>query len=138
MAWVVDTCVVLDVATGDPRFGAASARHLTQRLAAGLVVCPVTVVELGPAFRGELGMLRSFLRGAGIAHGENWQSEDTEAAHAGFCRYVAAKREGSAGRRPVADLLIGGFACRFEGLITRNPGHFTPWFPSLAVANPAA
>lgn len=137
MAWVVDTCVVLDVATGDPRFGAASARHLKQRLADGLVVCPVTVVELGPAFRGDLGLLRAFLRGAGIAHDENWTSPDTEAAHAGFCRYVAAKRAGSAARRPVADLLIGGFASRFDGLISRDPGHFSPWFPSLTVASPA-
>jgi hypothetical protein len=35
------------------------------------------------------------------------------------------------------DILIGGFACRFQGLVTRNPQHFLPYFPALATRQPA-
>jgi predicted nucleic acid-binding protein len=34
------------------------------------------------------------------------------------------KRAGHAGKRPVADVFIESFACRFQGVITRNPKHF--------------
>ena len=32
MAWVVDTCILIDVALPDPEFGLASARLLAERL----------------------------------------------------------------------------------------------------------
>jgi hypothetical protein len=50
MKWVVDTCVVIDVLENDPDFGLRSARLLEERLAEGLAICPVTHVELAPAF----------------------------------------------------------------------------------------
>lgn len=39
-------------------------------------------------------------------------------------------------RRPIADILIGAFAARHEGLVTRNPDHFRPFFPQLVLAEP--
>lgn len=47
MAWVVDTSVVLDLLTGDPGFEPASTACLQTHLDEGLVVSPVTFVELG-------------------------------------------------------------------------------------------
>ena len=42
MAWVVDTCVLIDVLEGDARWGVLSARLLDRLTPKGLVVCPVT------------------------------------------------------------------------------------------------
>ena len=53
MAWVVDTSVVVDLVTGDPQFEAASTACLQAHLSDGLVISPVTFVELGPCFSGD-------------------------------------------------------------------------------------
>ena len=50
MTWVVDTCVVLDVLEGDPEFGLASARLIDKLAGEGLSLCPVSYIELAPAF----------------------------------------------------------------------------------------
>jgi predicted nucleic acid-binding protein len=49
---------------------------------------------------------------------------------------VQTRRSAKAGKRPVADLLIGGFALNRDGLVTRNPGDFRRWFPKLAIREP--
>jgi predicted nucleic acid-binding protein len=46
---------------------------------------------------------------------------------------VTLKRLKKVTKRPVADLLIGGFSLRHQGLITRNPSDFLPFYPELAV-----
>jgi predicted nucleic acid-binding protein len=50
-----------------------------------------------------------------------------------WSRYIARRREHPprSAKRPVADVLIGGFALRFDGLITRNTGDFRKLFPGL-------
>ncbi len=131
MAWAVDTCIVLDVANDDPSFGRSSAAWLHKELGNGLVVCPVTTVELAPQFNSDPRHQEAFLRGCGIDASEPWLWADTLAAHAAWGRYVERKRAAVTFRRPVADILIGAFACRFEGLATRNPDHFAPLFPGL-------
>lgn len=136
MTWVVDTCVVIDVLEGDPQFGLPSARLLQHLLPQGLCVSPVTMVELGAAFAGDLAAQRAFLRDAAISADEAWTEADTATAHAGWHRYVQAKRLTRAARRPVADLLIGAFAANRRGLVTRNAGAFTRWFPQLKVREP--
>lgn len=43
---------------------------------------------------------------------------------------IAAKRRRKSpklAKRPIADMMIGAFACRFDGLIRRNGGDFEPW-----------
>jgi len=67
---------------------------------------------------------------------ESWTMADTEAAHAAWNACVTARRTARIPRRPVADLLIGGFASNRQGLITRNAGDFRPWFPSLEILQP--
>ncbi len=52
MAWVVDTCVLIDVLDDDPHFGKTSAACLQNMLKDGLIVAPVSYIELAPAFVG--------------------------------------------------------------------------------------
>lgn len=134
--WVVDTCVVLDLLENDPSFGQSSAQMLQDRFASGLVLCPVTMIELSPAFSGNLIKQNLFLDLAGFRREEPWTIKDTERAHDAWNLHIQSRRSTRFPKRPVADLLIGAFATRFEGLITRNPDNFSPWFPPLPLLNP--
>ena len=134
--WVIDTCIVLDVFEHDPAFGQRSAELLQKLLPQGLTVSPITMVELSAAFTGDLAEQKSFLDQAGISYTDPWTAADTERAHTAWHAYVVAKRQGSAAKRPVADLLIGGFAANRTGLVTRNPRDFSRWFPSLKLREP--
>ena len=136
MPWVVDTCLVLDVLEDDPRFGARSARLIDSRLAQGVVICPVTFVELAPAFGGDLERQRHFLAKVGIALDEGWQEPDTLSAFVAWHKHVTRRRAKVVPRRPLADILIGAFALRFRGLLTRNPADFRAPFPSLTLVEP--
>lgn len=134
--WVVDTCVVLDVFENDPQFGRVSARLLERLLADGLTVSPVTMVELAAAFDGDLAEQNHFLAEAGIAQPETWTMADTAAAQAAWHAYVRARRMDRTPKRPVADILIGGFALNRQGLVTRNAADFRRWFPRLVIREP--
>ncbi len=136
MAWVVDTCLLIDVAEADPTFGVASARLLDGKRANGLAICPATYVELAPVFNGDQTAQNEFLFNLGVTWPEAWQFGDTEEAHRGWHRYVAARRTARIPKRPLADVLIGAFASRFDGLLTRNEGDFRAVFPSLIIATP--
>lgn len=136
MTWVVDTCLLIDVLDDDPVFGEPSATLLEDHLPEGLIVCPITYAELAPAFDGDLDLQEEFLRRAGISHREDWSFRDTREAHAAWHRHVLNKRRGASAKRPLADILIGAFALRFDGLLTRNPGDFQPSFPGLEVRVP--
>jgi hypothetical protein len=63
--------------------------------------------------------------------GRSWTLADTECAHRAWNAYVQARRASDVPKRPVADVLIGAFACRYQGLITRNPVDFRRCFPKL-------
>lgn len=135
MPWVVDTSVLLDVRMNDAQFGMASAQCLAAHLADGLVISPVTYVELAPAFDGGAALQEKFLERNGVEWLEPWTQADTEGAHRLWAEYVKKKRAGLTGqgsKRPVADVFIEAFAKRFQGLITRNPKHF----PTVQVVVP--
>ena len=136
MAWVVDTCLLIDVAEADPTFGVASARLLESKRADGLAICPATYVELAPVFNGDQTAQNEFLFNLGVTWPEAWSQADTEEAHRAWHRYVAARRSANVPKRPLADILIGAFASRFDGLLTRNESDFKTAFPSLTVATP--
>lgn len=134
--WVVDTCVILDVFENDPSFGAHSAKLLERLLPDGLTLSPATMVELAPAFQGDMAEQKRFLEQVGISHAEPWTPNDTDAAHQAWNSYITARRTQKLPRRPIADILIGAFAINRQGLITRNPSDFRPWFPKLTVRQP--
>ncbi len=136
MAWVVDTCLLIDVAVADPTFGNASARLLDARQAAGLTICPVTFIELAPVFGGDRAAEENFLSNVGVAWPRQWTLADSHQAHAGWARYVQQKRQRAVGKRPIADILIGAFALRHGGLLTRNGADFHVHFPELVLGEP--
>lgn len=137
MSWVVDTCVLLDIALADPAFSMPSARMLDLLRPDGLTACPVTLVEIAPVLGGKAAHVRQFCDGLGIPFEEGWNLDDTQAAIRAWHAYVSAKRAGLATKRPIADILIGAFASRRRGLVTRNPADFAPWFETLTLLNPA-
>ena len=110
MAWVVDTCLLIDIAEADPTFGVASARLLDRKRADGLAICPASYVELSPVFNGDQTAQNEFLFNLGVAWPEAWNQADTEEAHRAWHRYVAARRIAHVPKRPLADILIGAFA----------------------------
>jgi predicted nucleic acid-binding protein len=135
--WLVDTCVLIDVAERDEAHGLASATHLQAALRRGLVICPVTYAELAPVFDGDRGMQEEFLAGAGVRFDEPWTRDDTLAAHEAWAAYVHHRRRRGVPKRPMADVLIGAMASRFDGLITRNATDFARLFPDLRLSVPS-
>ena len=136
MPWVVDTCVLIDVLEDDPKFGAASAARLESLAGQGLVICPVTYAELAPAFAGQAELQDEFLSGVGADWTEPWTWQDTRAAHAAWAQFIEHRRRKRTPKRPLADVLIGAFASRHNGLITRNGKDFATLFPELHVEDP--
>ncbi len=133
MPWVVDTCMLIDVLDDDPRFGRSSALLLDSYAGEGLLVCPFTYAELAPAFGGNPALQEEFLRGVGVDFRQDWTWEDTRRAHEAWHRFAERKRRRELPRRPLADVLIGAFASRFQGLLTRNAGDFESLFPALSL-----
>lgn len=136
MAWVVDTCLLLDIGLDDPRFAGKSERLLESKAADGLVICPVTYVQLGPAFGGETNPLEKFLLNLGIDFREDWTWEDTKQSNAAWSRYVRRRRAKQTAKRPVADVLIAAFASRFGGLLTRNSRDFAQLLEASKILEP--
>lgn len=136
--WVVDTCILLDIFENDPAFGRPSAKLLHKLLPQGLTISPVTMIELAAAFSGDMAEQKYFLDQAGISYHELWTAADTEEAHAAWNGYVVAKRLAQTAKRPIADILIGGFAASRTGLVTRNPRDFSRWYPRLKIQEPTA
>lgn len=71
-------------------------------------------------FNGDAKAQNEFLFHLGVVWPEEWTVPDTAAAHEAWHRYVKAKRAGQIPKRPVADVLIGAFASRFDGILTRE------------------
>jgi len=135
MAWVVDTCVLLDLVHSTDQQAADAEAVLSQ--AGSVVVCPVTIIELGPTFR-DPGKLRDFLLDYNIDASEAFTPEDADVGREAWQRIIAQRRATGSPRRPIADVLIGAFAQRRLGIITRNSGDFRTLFPHVPVWIPGA
>lgn len=61
---------------------------------------------------------------------------NTMAAHYAWNDFIAKRPRGEIAKRPIADILIGAFASRFDGLLTRNARDFQKLFPSLRIQTP--
>jgi predicted nucleic acid-binding protein len=136
VSWVVDTCVLIDIAEGDPQFSRRSAQLLDHRRSAGLLVAPVSYIELAPRFHGVETAQNEFLEAIGVHWSEPWIWPDTVVAHRAWCDYMLKRRRGQERKRPIADILIGAFASRFDGLVTRNEKDFRLLFPQLLIDKP--
>ena len=79
--WVVDTCVIIDVLSGDGEFSTKSADAIDAKRAEGLVIAPVTYVELAPSFLGDANEQDLVLGGLGIEFDFAGNKEAVLAAH---------------------------------------------------------
>jgi predicted nucleic acid-binding protein len=80
---------------------------------------------------------REFLAQAGIDFTQDWTVLDSEAAHAAWSDFCRRRRAGKVlARRPVADVFIGAFARRLDGLVTRDSLGFKSLFPGLKIRVP--
>ncbi len=136
MPWVVNTCLLIDVAEGDPQFGKGSARLLDRRRSTGLLVAPVSYVELAPLFNGVIEAQNEFLESIGVHWTHSWTWPDTVAAYEACHYYIHRRHRDRISKRPIADILIGAFAMRFDGLLTRNIKDFGGLFPDLRLEQP--
>lgn len=136
MAWVVDTDLLLDVATRDATFWRRSADLLAKQRPLGLLVCPVTYVELAPVFQGVTKDADEFLAMLGVQPRESLTMIDAKVAFVSWHLAVQRKHKEVERKRPVADVLIGAFAMRFDGLLTRNTSDFRLAFPNLTILEP--
>ena len=136
MSLVVDTCVIIDVLDGRSPFSKASAKTLDKYADEGLLIAPISYVELAPAFLGDENRERDFLLDLGIDLPPLIDNTDLSAAHAAWYRQVLRKRQGKTARRPIADVMIGALASVNEGLITRNVKDFRALFPKLRIISP--
>ena len=136
--WVVDTCVIIDVLSGDGVFSVKSADAIDMERAEGLVVAPITYVELAPSFLGDVAKQDMVLSGLGIECDFAGNKEAVLAAHKAWYEHVLRKRSGEVAKRPIADVLIGAYAMEKGGLITRNEADFKTIYPNLTIFNPVA
>lgn len=136
MPWVVDICVLIDIAEGDPQFSRRSAELLDHRRSGGLLLAPISYIELAPRFHGVEAAQNEFLEAMGVQWSEPWIWPDTMTAHRAWSDYMLKRRRGQERKRPIADILIGAFALRFDGLVTRNEKDFRSLFPHLRIDQP--
>lgn len=136
MAWVVDTCIILDLVVPASTWRMLSATCLWRLAGDGLCVCPDTFAEIGPAFAGDAIAAEAFLKSVSTGCREPWADADTLRAHRLWHEYQLRRRTSLVPKRPVADVLIAAFAGRFQGLVTRNSNDFRQIDPSLTLVEP--
>jgi predicted nucleic acid-binding protein len=134
--WVVDTCIVIDVLDSVSGFARPSALALDDHREEGLIVAPITFVELAPAFNGSVADELDFLAELGIDLDFAGQRDAILAAHQAWYAHICRKRMGAIAKRPIADVLIGAYAQTMGGLITRNEDDFRSLYPTLTIFNP--
>ena len=134
--WVVDTCIIIDITSGDGEFSTKSADAIDAKRAEGLVVAPITYVELAPSFRGDIAKQDSVLSGMGIEFDFAGNRQAVLAAHKAWYEHALHKLLVEALKRPIADVLIGAYAAEKGRLITRNEADFKTLYPNLTIFNP--
>ena len=133
MITAVDTSVLLDVLTNDPRHGASSLEALRRvRRAGSIVACPVVWAETRVFFPNSLHM-REALTAAQI----RFDPFDEDSASLAGEMWLRYRRQGGQRTRLVADFLVAAHAqVRAGRLLTRDRGFFRRYFEDLEVIEP--
>lgn len=136
MAWVVDTCVLIDIAQMNSIRRTDAMRCLQSRAADGLCICPVTFTELAPRFFGDVAAAELFLQTLQVSLAELWIHDDTLVSFRLWHDLQLRRRSGTVMKRPIADVLIAAFASRFQELISSNASDFRTIQPTLPIIAP--
>lgn len=136
MGWVIDTCVLIDIAIEDVQNGINAVECLEKYSSQGLFISSISLIELAPVFDGEIQRLNKFIEIMGVTPLWYWQSSETQRAAQVWSNYVVRKKRTQTLKRVVADFLIGVSAERVGGLITRNEEDFRIDFPKLKIVHP--
>jgi predicted nucleic acid-binding protein len=136
MAWVVDTSVVLDLMLPQSAWHGPSLACIHQHASDGLCICPISFVEVGPAFNGNPQAAAAYFSSLAISISEHWLTGDTDTAHQLWHEHQLRRRTTAQPKRPIADVLIAAFALRFQGIITRNATDFRKLAPGLVILEP--
>lgn len=133
MITAVDTNVLLDLFTADPRFGSRSRDALRRCRAEGsLVACEIVWAELSGAFP-DATAAAGALEGLDVT----FDAIDRDIALAAGRAWRTSRSAGSARRRILPDFLIGAHAAaRAERLLTRDRGFYRSAFTELPILEP--
>jgi len=133
-ACLVDTCVLLDVATEDPKWGDWSAQALEDAAERGpLVINAVIFSELSVGFE-RIETMQSILDPRVF----EYRPIPREAAFLAGKAFVRYRRRRGVKVRPLPDFFIGAHASVERlPLITRDPRRFRQYFPKLRLIGPS-
>jgi predicted nucleic acid-binding protein len=131
--FLLDTNVLLDIATADPAWLAWSEGQVRAVAAQGpLLINPIIYAELAPAFATQSDLDRwldpaVFLR-LPLPYAAGWSAAQA---------FVQYRRAGGAKNSPLPDFYIGAHA-ETEGLtlVTRDAARYRTYFPSVALIAP--
>jgi len=130
----VDSTVLLDVVTADPRYGERSARAIRSAIESGaLVACDVVWAETAAWFPSadEMSLAMDRL-------GVRFLAVDAPTAVAAGRAWRRYRRSGGPRDRLVPDFLIGAHAIQHaDRLLSRDRGFLRGYFGGLVVIDPA-
>jgi predicted nucleic acid-binding protein len=132
---MVDTCVLLDVLTDDPKWADWSANALAQARDAGdLVINPIIYAEVSAGFD-TIEALDDAVPATDFAR----EPLPYEAGFLVSRAYLAYRRRGGERRSPLPDFYIGAHAAlkRYR-LLTRDTHRYRSYFPTLELITPDA
>jgi len=130
---LVDSNILIDVISDDPRFGPASAQALASLGdSADLIVNPIVMAEVS------VGFLRlEDLDEALNPHRLHREDLPWEGAFLAGKAFLAYRRRGGQRRSPLPDFYIGAHAAvaRYR-LLTRDPERYRAYFPAVELLIP--
>ncbi len=132
-ATLVDSCVILDVATGDARWADWSARQIAEALDAGRVV-------INPLIYAEVSVGYSSVEELDALLPASDYEREALPYRAGFAAgkaYLRYRQSGGGKRSPMPDFYIGAHAAvAGYRLLTRDANRYRTYFPKLELIVP--
>lgn len=131
---MIDTCVLLDVLTEDPKWFEWSSSAMAEASNRGvLVITPVIYAELSVGFA-RIEAMEELLTPDLF----EYRSIPREAAFLAGKAFVAYRRRGGRKQLPLPDFFIGAHASvESIPLITRDAKRFSTYFPKLELIKPS-